>query len=165
MHACWWQRPCGLSSCWLRSVATADHDRPCAAQNEDAEELMRAVEREEEAAASAADAAAAAGPRGGGSAGGPGSSAPPQLLHLAIINLVIGTLYCSKAGGAVAAAAWLAFRLGACMHAWVQRLPAFVPRPCRCRLPRARPIAAPHLPCRNTRAHNNRATLSLASAA
>jgi tetratricopeptide repeat protein 30 len=45
-------------------------------QNEDAEELMRQVEREEEAAA-------AADPEG-------------LQLHLCIINLVIGTLYCSK---------------------------------------------------------------------
>ncbi|KAF8056228.1 ttc30a [Scenedesmus sp. PABB004] len=46
------------------------------AQNEEAEELMRQVEREEEAAAAAA----------------PGA----LQLHLCIINLVIGTLYCSK---------------------------------------------------------------------
>jgi hypothetical protein len=45
-------------------------------QNEDAEELMRQVEREEEATA-------AAHPEG-------------LQLHLCIINLVIGTLYCSK---------------------------------------------------------------------
>ncbi|KAF6262654.1 hypothetical protein COO60DRAFT_1268016 [Scenedesmus sp. NREL 46B-D3] len=45
-------------------------------QNEDAEELMRQVEREEEASA-------AADPDG-------------LQLHLCIINLVIGTLYCSK---------------------------------------------------------------------
>jgi hypothetical protein len=45
-------------------------------QNEDAEELMRQVEREEEATA-------AADPEG-------------LQLHLCIINLVIGTLYCSK---------------------------------------------------------------------
>jgi hypothetical protein len=45
-------------------------------QNEDAEELMRHVEHEEEAAAQAD---------------------PDSLqLHLCIINLVIGTLYCSK---------------------------------------------------------------------
>lgn len=48
-------------------------------QNEDAEELMRQVEREEEAAA-------AADPEG-------------LQLHLCIINLVIGTLYCSKVRG------------------------------------------------------------------
>lgn len=45
-------------------------------QNEDAEELMRQVEQEEEAAA-------ATNPEG-------------MQLHLCIINLVIGTLYCSK---------------------------------------------------------------------
>eukprot|EP00878_Enallax_costatus_P023017 GHUV01024462.1.p1 GENE.GHUV01024462.1~~GHUV01024462.1.p1 ORF type:complete len:609 (+),score=194.63 GHUV01024462.1:460-2286(+) len=47
-------------------------------QNEDAEELMRQVEQEEEAA----------------------SGADPEALqlHLCIINLVIGTLYCSKVG-------------------------------------------------------------------
>lgn len=45
-------------------------------QNEDAEELMRQVEQEE-------DAAAAADPEA-------------LQLHLCIINLVIGTLYCSK---------------------------------------------------------------------
>jgi hypothetical protein len=45
-------------------------------QNEEAEELMRHVEQEEEAAAAAN---------------------PDALqLHLCIINLVIGTLYCSK---------------------------------------------------------------------
>lgn len=47
-------------------------------QNEDAEELMRQVEQEEEAAAA-------------------GDSEGLQL-HLCIINLVIGTLYCSKVG-------------------------------------------------------------------
>lgn len=50
----------------------------CVSQNEDAEELMRHVEREEEAAL-------AADPEG-------------LQLHLCIINLVIGTLYCSKVG-------------------------------------------------------------------
>jgi tetratricopeptide repeat protein 30 len=48
----------------------------CVLQNEEAEELMRHVEREEEASA---------------------ASDPDKLtLHLCIINLVIGTLYCSK---------------------------------------------------------------------
>lgn len=47
-------------------------------QNEEAEELMRHVEREEEAAL---------------------ASDPNSLqLHLCIINLVIGTIYCSKVG-------------------------------------------------------------------
>jgi hypothetical protein len=50
---------------------------PAAEQNEDAEEVMRAVDAEE-TALMASDAAA-------------------QPSHLAIINLVIGTLYCSKA--------------------------------------------------------------------
>ena len=45
-------------------------------QNEEAEELMRHVEREEESSA---------------------VNDPDKLsLHLCIINLVIGTLYCSK---------------------------------------------------------------------
>lgn len=47
-------------------------------QNEEAEELMRHVELQEEQAA---------------------ASDPERLhLHLCIINLVIGTLYCSKVG-------------------------------------------------------------------
>lgn len=47
-------------------------------QNEEAEELMRHVEQQEEEAA---------------------ASDPEALqLHLCIINLVIGTLYCSKVG-------------------------------------------------------------------
>lgn len=51
----------------------------CQPQNEEAEELMRHVEQEEEEAA---------------------VSDPGGLqLHLCIINLVIGTLYCSKVGG------------------------------------------------------------------
>ena len=45
-------------------------------QNEEAEELMRKVEKEEEAAAMV----------------NPGK----QCFHLCIINLVIGTLYCAK---------------------------------------------------------------------
>lgn len=53
-------------------------------QNEEAEELMRHVEQEEEEAA-------ASNPEG-------------LQLHLCIINLVIGTLYCSKVG----LAAWVA---------------------------------------------------------
>jgi tetratricopeptide repeat protein 30 len=49
-------------------------------QNEEAEELMRHVEQEEEEEA---------------------ASDPEALqLHLCIINLVIGTLYCSKVGAA-----------------------------------------------------------------
>jgi hypothetical protein len=48
-------------------------------QNEEAEELMRAVEREEEAAA--------------------GRTPAKLTLHLCIINMVIGTLYCSKVSG------------------------------------------------------------------
>lgn len=48
----------------------------CCFQNEEAEELMRHVEQEEEEAA---------------------AHDPEALqLHLCIINLVIGTLYCSK---------------------------------------------------------------------
>jgi tetratricopeptide repeat protein 30 len=50
-------------------------------QNEEAEELMRHVEQEEEEAA---------------------RHEPEGLqLHLCIINLVIGTLYCSKVGGCI----------------------------------------------------------------
>lgn len=49
---------------------------PHVLQNEEAEELMRHVEQEEEEA---------------------GATEPDSLqLHLCIINLVIGTLYCSK---------------------------------------------------------------------
>lgn len=46
-------------------------------QNEDAEELMRHVEKEEDHHALQSD---------------------KQCLHLCIINLVIGTLYCAKVG-------------------------------------------------------------------
>ena len=49
---------------------------PLPLQNEEAEELMRKVEKEEEVAASV----------------NPGK----QCFHLCIINLVIGTLYCAK---------------------------------------------------------------------
>ena len=48
-------------------------------QNEEAEELMRKVEREEEISSL--------------------QHPDKQCLHLCIINLVIGTLYCSKVGG------------------------------------------------------------------
>jgi hypothetical protein len=48
-------------------------------QNEEAEELMRKVEKEEEVAA--------------------GEHPEKQCLHLCIINLVIGTLYCAKVNG------------------------------------------------------------------
>ncbi len=47
-------------------------------QNEEAEELMRKVEKEEERAQ--------------------GVNPDKQCFHLCIINLVIGTLYCSKVG-------------------------------------------------------------------
>ena len=52
---------------------------PLPLQNEEAEELMRKVEKEEEVAASV----------------NPGK----QCFHLCIINLVIGTLYCAKVCG------------------------------------------------------------------
>lgn len=54
--------------------------KPCGLhmQNEEAEELMRHVEQQEEEAA--------------------GSDPEALQLHLCIINLVIGTLYCSKVG-------------------------------------------------------------------
>jgi tetratricopeptide repeat protein 30 len=62
---------------------TANCHRPLH-QNEEAEELMRRVEAAEDEAPHPAAC--------GGGAGGAGH------LHLAIINLVIGTLYCSKVG-------------------------------------------------------------------
>ena len=55
---------------------TSYHIPPAPFQNEEAEELMRKVEKEEEAAALI----------------NPGK----QCFHLCIINLVIGTLYCAK---------------------------------------------------------------------
>jgi tetratricopeptide repeat protein 30 len=61
-----------------------------AARNEDAEELMARLEAEEEEAAAAAAAAALA----------PATLAPALALappqHLCIVNLAIGTLYCTK---------------------------------------------------------------------
>lgn len=63
---------------------------PSPHQNEEAEELMRRVESAEDDDAAARGAGAGAGARGSGGGGGH--------LHLAIINLVIGTLYCSKVG-------------------------------------------------------------------
>lgn len=68
---------------------------PLRTQNEEAEELMRQVEREEEAAAAAV-------------ANEPGETRPAraQQLHLCIINLVIGTLYCSKARMRVCVCVW-----------------------------------------------------------
>ena len=58
-------------------------------QNDEAEEIMRQVEKEEEAITSNNSSS-------GGSGGGGGSGGSKQCLHLCIINLVIGTLYCSK---------------------------------------------------------------------
>lgn len=55
-------------------------------QNEEAEELMRKVERAEEQRAQSAAGHAESGLGGGGG----------QQLHLCIVNLVIGTLYCAK---------------------------------------------------------------------
>lgn len=57
------------------------------AQNEAAEELLRRLEEEVGAAEEAAAAAAAAG-----------AALPPPPPHLAVTNLAIGTLYCSKGG-------------------------------------------------------------------
>lgn len=59
-------------------------------QNEEAEELMRRVEAAEDAAEASGDGHNGSGGAGTGSGGG------ASHLHLAIINLVIGTLYCSK---------------------------------------------------------------------
>ncbi|VEL23161.1 unnamed protein product [Protopolystoma xenopodis] len=55
-------------------------------QNEDAEELMRKIEKEEEAAAYQETPLIGCGAK---TAGG-------KLFHLCIVNLVIGTLYCAK---------------------------------------------------------------------
>jgi tetratricopeptide repeat protein 30 len=88
-------------------------------QNDEAEDIMRRIEAEEEALLERAQAEAAnntegGGGRGGGGGGGKGgkdgkgkdangggsgesaSSGTKQVFHLCIVNLVIGTLYCSK---------------------------------------------------------------------
>lgn len=62
-------------------------------QNDEAEKIMARVEEEEKrAAAEEAMHAAEMHP----AAGGPGAPKEKQFFHLCIINLVIGTLYCSK---------------------------------------------------------------------
>ena len=61
-------------------------------QNDEAEEIMRQVEKEEDAITS--NNSSSGGSMSGGGGGGSGNS--KQCLHLCIINLVIGTLYCSK---------------------------------------------------------------------
>ncbi|KAJ3278898.1 Tetratricopeptide repeat protein 30A, partial [Borealophlyctis nickersoniae] len=61
-------------------------------QNEEAEDLMRKIEKEEERIAYEDDPASAAG--GGGA--GAGGAGPKRTYHLCIVNLVIGTLYCAK---------------------------------------------------------------------
>ena len=58
-------------------------------QNEEAEELMKKIEKEEERAAYEGS---AQGRHPRGAQGGPESKS----FHLCIVNLVIGTLYCSK---------------------------------------------------------------------
>ena len=63
-------------------------------QNDEAEEIMRQVEKEEDAITSNNSSSGGSMSGGGGSGGGSGGS--KQCLHLCIINLVIGTLYCSK---------------------------------------------------------------------
>jgi tetratricopeptide repeat protein 30 len=74
-------------------------------QNEEAEEIMRRVEAEEATALADAAAAQQAMAEGGGMVvGGAAGMLPPgarnglgkPVFHLCIINLVIGTLYCSK---------------------------------------------------------------------
>lgn len=75
-------------------------------QNEEAEEIMRRVEADEAAALADAAAAQQALAEGGGMVvGGAAGMLPPgarnglgskPVFHLCIINLVIGTLYCSK---------------------------------------------------------------------
>ena len=62
-------------------------------QNDEAEEIMRQVEKEEEAITSNNN-SGGGNMSGGSGSGGDGNS--KQCLHLCIINLVIGTLYCSK---------------------------------------------------------------------
>lgn len=72
-------------------------------QNELAEELMRSIEREEERTTFGASGklggasgspSSGSGSPGGQARDGQGSGAP--VLHLCIVNLVIGTLYCAK---------------------------------------------------------------------
>ena len=62
-------------------------------QNDEAEEIMRQVEKEEDAITNTSGGNNMSSMSGGG---GGGSGNSKQCLHLCIINLVIGTLYCSK---------------------------------------------------------------------
>jgi tetratricopeptide repeat protein 30 len=64
--------------------------------NDAAEEVMRAVEAAEDARLAAAAAAAAEAKAAGGGGGARRAAPPPPSFHLCIINLVVGTLYCSK---------------------------------------------------------------------
>ncbi len=58
-------------------------------QNEEAEDLMKKIEKEEERAAYEEGAHGRAGSSGG-------AGTVRKSFHLCIVNLVIGTLYCSK---------------------------------------------------------------------